>query len=766
MKKKLLLVSLIVVALVCLFAISASAAAPTHFGKEIDVNATVTLDDKTVLRLFDDEGNALIWYVDANSETGYSSIRADEKTWITEVNASGQEVIKGFDTTKPVVDYQVNSWASSVHGVMAHQVDKVVITDANGNNVPSSNIVVFNIMDDDVVVTTSKQSNAPVGSNVNSITSIFKSNANLEYAYLRLDTNSIQGNTFFMENGTSKLKYVNLEDLTQLKRINAYAFRNCKVLFKGQILDLTRTSLVDFSGDGVFAYVPMTGILLPSTFTSFGSNWCLQGTGITSITIPASVTTISQNTFKECNSLTSVTIPKTVNTIGANAFWKCQNLVTVTFEERNGAALTFSGAAVFENCYKLKRLEIPEGVTALPNCFANNCKALEYIYLPTTLTNCLINNSDNNHFAYAGVNAEKIEIVGLEKTQLTAIPSAMFRGVSKWDAETLVLPNTVKSINGSYAFADTPFKTVYLGAAMETISTESFVNCPNLKVVYMPDTINEIVSSAFNNSKTNNILFVVTSSDTTAEVFGVVKAATGAADTYVSYADFLKIDLNNYNGGRQIVYGANKCEIFYDGKHKTAPIEGNPCLGECSICKEQAIREDAAHVYAWIFNDGNNVSLLAQITAKHTCQFCKTVEKTELIEAIFENYGSSSSMIGVGVHQKTKVNEKALERYAKLTGNENVYNYGIFAGVAVDRDGTEYDGDLVSVNGTAVSAKNSEKSVVASFANTDYTILTIKITGVAAGDQIYFGTFATVGNNVTYVTGNTEGNKAEAQTIA
>jgi hypothetical protein len=215
-----------------------------------------------------------------------------------------------------------------------------------------------------------------------------------------------------------------------------------------------------------------------------------------------------------------------------------------------------------------------------------------------------------------------------------------------------------------------------------------------------------------------------------------------------------------------MVYGYNRCDAFYGSEHNPQTQEGNNCCGVCSRCKEISLLENPEHTYTYVFNDNGVISLLAQITVKQVCSFCQDEIVEDSIPAIFENYGSSSSMTGVGVHQKTKVNEKALADYAKLTGNENVYNYGIFAGVAVDRDGTVYDGDLVSVNGTAVSATNPEKSVVASFANTDYTILTIKITGVTAGDQIYFGTFATVGNNVTYVTGNTEGNKAEAQTVA
>ena len=72
MKKKLLLLTVLVIALTCLFAISVSAAG-VH--DNVDKTQKVTLSDGTQVNLFDSEGNALIWYKD-NSGT-LQSIRAD-----------------------------------------------------------------------------------------------------------------------------------------------------------------------------------------------------------------------------------------------------------------------------------------------------------------------------------------------------------------------------------------------------------------------------------------------------------------------------------------------------------------------------------------------------------------------------------------------------------------------------------------------------------------------------------------------------------------
>ena len=68
MKKKLLLLTVLVIALTCIFAISVSAAEPDT-SKE-----TVQLKDSTVLPIWDTDGDALIWYKSTvNTEDGYAN---------------------------------------------------------------------------------------------------------------------------------------------------------------------------------------------------------------------------------------------------------------------------------------------------------------------------------------------------------------------------------------------------------------------------------------------------------------------------------------------------------------------------------------------------------------------------------------------------------------------------------------------------------------------------------------------------------------------
>ena len=60
MRKRIFLMLSMVFVLACMLAFAVSAES-VHEGK-VDLSATVTLNDGTVCKLFDSEGNALIWY--------------------------------------------------------------------------------------------------------------------------------------------------------------------------------------------------------------------------------------------------------------------------------------------------------------------------------------------------------------------------------------------------------------------------------------------------------------------------------------------------------------------------------------------------------------------------------------------------------------------------------------------------------------------------------------------------------------------------------
>lgn len=267
MKKRLFLtfVMIFVFALTLAFAVSADT---IHNENTVDYSATVTLDDGTVLPLFDENKEALIWYISGkeNGKNTYSSIRSDS----------------------PDVKWTAESY---------DEVKKWSITDVN-----IKNTVVINLMDDDVIRNTGNEKY--VGLPVDKFKELFQYNTNLEYCYLRLDTRAINGSTF---KACSKLKYINLEDLTNLQKMSlGDHFSGCTSLFDGQILDLSKTKLTEFEYENTFKGVPLKGVKFPETMTKIGrGSTFLNCTKLEFISI-GSKTKIGSGAFSGCTSFKAI----------------------------------------------------------------------------------------------------------------------------------------------------------------------------------------------------------------------------------------------------------------------------------------------------------------------------------------------------------------------------------------------------------------------------------------------------------------------------
>ena len=300
MKKRILLMLVMTVMLVLALAVAVSAES-VHAGK-VDLNQKVILNDGTECALFDAEGNALIWFRD---NTGaLKSIRAD-------IGIDGEDK----------VDYIIDAFAGGLagfNGVSITQIDRVIIT-YNGDTYDAKSIVVFNIMDDDVVVTSCTKSNynGYIGKPVDSLQNLFSGATNIEYAFLRLDTTAIQGAAF---NKATNLKYVNLEDLTQMVQIAGNGFYGCSSLGPD--------------------------IVLPNSIISIGTA-CFRGcSSLETIRLGEKAKSVGSWDFlMDCPKLTTVYVPGTLTNITINSFSKTNNITEIFYVGTEAQANSFIESA-------------------------------------------------------------------------------------------------------------------------------------------------------------------------------------------------------------------------------------------------------------------------------------------------------------------------------------------------------------------------------------------------------------------------------------
>ena len=82
---------------------------------------------------------------------------------------------------------------------------------------------------------------------------------------------------------------------------------------------------------------------------------------------------------------------------------------------------------------------------------------------------------------------------------LTKISNSSFRHVTILDGYTLIIPNTVKVLDG-YAFDDTKISAVYLPEGLTTIGYEALAN-NNLETITIPSTVKSIGTIALSGNK-------------------------------------------------------------------------------------------------------------------------------------------------------------------------------------------------------------------------------------------------------------------------
>ena len=313
MKKKILLIFVMAVAILCMLAFSVSAST--------NANSKVTLNSGAEVNLFDAEGNALIWYKNGDE---LKSIRADNAVYVSAAKVNNTTEFANYTSEGTVVVYGFCD---------GNTLERVKIID-NGVQIPASEMVVFNIMDNDITDGGLFDTNGTFNT-VYEIHNATNGNGgtNLEYAYLGVNVLYLRENCF---KGCKNLKYVNFEDLTELINIGtngkeSKVFDGCSSLFAGQTLDLSgNTKLKNIYGAQCFGGTGFIGIKLPNSIEVIHSN-TFRGASIKSIVWPENIKGIDNEMFFGCTQLETIYLSSNVTSIRYNILSRANNLDTIFY---------------------------------------------------------------------------------------------------------------------------------------------------------------------------------------------------------------------------------------------------------------------------------------------------------------------------------------------------------------------------------------------------------------------------------------------------
>lgn len=322
-------------------------------------------------------------------------------------------------------------------------------------------------------------------------------------------------------------KLTSLEIPASVRFIDYSAFQNIETL-----TELTINNGVKHIGSSAFAGSSIKKIIIPDSVTYMGSE-AFRIPSLEQITIGAGLSAISCHCFGATN-ITEITLPANIISIGSYAFYFSPKLTTVNIKAKN---INIDDAA-FENCPLLKSLNIEsDSVTLGAEVFANtpiekfdfekvvgrisfeafeNSKLTSVVF-PETVT----------EISYGAFRSSSLlEAVDFPDNIITLDPEAfeetpwydnvysklpdgwviydnIFLGwkgerSGNWDTAP-VLPEGVTSIvSDSLAYYAT-FSTIELPNSLRVIGIGAFQDNPNLTSIYIPENVEYISRTAFDN---------------------------------------------------------------------------------------------------------------------------------------------------------------------------------------------------------------------------------------------------------------------------
>ena len=207
-----------------------------------------------------------------------------------------------------------------------------------------------------------------------------------EYAFCSSGISSISipnSVTQIKEGAFSKcnnLSHIDLPD--KLSTISEECFSKCSSL-KNITLPESVTTIEDFA---FYCCSKLYNIALPSKLEQIGE-FAFSHCGneedylLYNITLPNNLQAIGSNAFSY-SGLYRITIPKSLKELKKEAFYSCKFLKYVRFEP--GSRIDSIRSSLFENCTKLKAVEIPVSVNKIYPCAFDGCDSFSEVYYSGT----------------------------------------------------------------------------------------------------------------------------------------------------------------------------------------------------------------------------------------------------------------------------------------------------------------------------------------------------------------------------------------------
>ncbi|MBO5379315.1 MAG: leucine-rich repeat protein [Clostridia bacterium] len=710
MKKKLFLALILCALLTCLFVIGVGAEAKI-------ADKTATLSDGTVLDLFDENGDGLIWYIFSTDENGvntYKSVAVNDNTKDDATSYVTYNVNSTYGTNQ-MHDIYINYWDAENSKYVSYGEGTIVV--ANLSTLQREYWSMGTVFGSGVVEYVYHSPTLQDSGSFRGYTKIQLVDMSLSTNFVSFPEQAFRGAKALREvrfgdseagyaleckNGNlfeacTSLTTLKFADDSAITSIGASAFKNCTAL----------TGTYTFSGvksisNEAFRY----------SATNEGTNLVLSFPSIETLGTSGDTHVFSNSGLKE------IYLGKTLTGTKFNTFTKCNKLWKIEIEE--GVQNFSFSSYTFEQCTALMAFSVPEGITALPQRMFSGCTSLTAVYLPSTLTK--IDTGSQGHstffdchnmyfvsspftFDSADDIPEKEDVYYFPSTLTTITGGELFK-VCKSLNKTLVFPVGVTSISNAWAF-------------------EATINNPTLEnIVFLGDMEN----------------INTTTWKLTGKIYFANKNDKSASDI-ATYTNSKSTVFCNAEGNTEHLFlvEVNKLPTCTE-----EGVTGYKCF--CGLASTEstvvpALGHEANELLNKYFATVNGtLDYYSDMITEHSCTRCDAViEGKEAGTALFTKKGYSYSENDATTFSYTiYVNADAIKSY----------NEALLYGIVVSANA---NGAPISYADGKISHDN--KTIAIEFQNTDvvYSIITAKLTGVTATTELHLSAYCVDNGAVSYL---------------
>ena len=287
-----------------------------------------------------------------------------------------------------------------------------------------------------------------------------------------------------------------------VKNIRSYAFQNCpnleEIIFNEK-LEIINTGI--WWGCSNLKRVDFSNTKLLTTFTDFRDCVNLE---YVHLPLPSAYEK-TNSIFSDCENLKTVVFGNGTETIIQNILYGNHSVENVIIP----SSVKTIETNAFSGCLKIKHIELPDELEVIKTNAFNGCSGLEEIIIPASVkevgSSAFWSNNQvckkiqilSSDITWGGSGVFPTPVNTLEVLDIHCpFPQGMFSGPYNALKE-LVFPEGPVNLDSMIQSGATALETLKFSSTIENIRYSSFTNCPSIKFLEIPETIQTIGYMSF-----------------------------------------------------------------------------------------------------------------------------------------------------------------------------------------------------------------------------------------------------------------------------